>query len=162
MRAEDRESWKTPWILPEPDSRTWYIIDCQDVYLGRLATEVAYVLAGKNDPTYSPGADTGAQVVVVNALGVRVTGKKVEQKQYYRYTGYPGGLRSRSLKEMMERSPEQVIRLAVKGMLHRNKLRKRRLARLHVCLGADHPYAAQKPSPLPIRSPGRFKKAAAE
>jgi large subunit ribosomal protein L13 len=135
---------------PKPGDvdRQWHVIDATDVVLGRLASQVAVLLRGKHKPTFAPHVDTGDFVVVVNAEKVRVTGKKLEQKIYYRHSGYPGGLRERTLAEQLARRPEEVIRKAVKGMLPKNKLAAAQLRKLKVYAGPEHPHAAQNPAPL--------------
>ncbi len=141
---------KTYVATPETRERNWLVVDATGKTLGRLATAIAEVLRGKNKPEYTPHIDVGDFVVVVNAEKVAVTGNKREQKLYHRYSGYPGGLRSRSLAEMLERRPEEVIRLAVKGMLPRGPLGRAQLRKLKVYAGPDHPHAAQKPEPLEV------------
>jgi large subunit ribosomal protein L13 len=141
---------KTYVATPDSRERNWLVVDASGKTLGRLATAIAEVLRGKNKPEYTPHIDTGDFVIVVNAEKVGVTGNKREQKLYHRYSGYPGGLRSRSLGEMLERRPEEVIRLAVKGMLPRGPLGRAQLRKLKVYAGPDHPHAAQKPEPLEI------------
>jgi len=128
--------------------RDWYVVDAEGQTLGRLATRIADTLRGKLKPEYTPHVDTGDFVVVVNAEKIHVTGKKREQKRYWRHSGYPGGIKSRSLDEMLERRPEEVIRKAVKGMLPRNRLARRQLTKLKVYAGPDHPHAAQQPAPM--------------
>ncbi|HYN49819.1 MAG TPA: 50S ribosomal protein L13, partial [Thermoleophilaceae bacterium] len=127
-------------------------VDATGQTLGRLATQIAHVLRGKRKPTYTPHVDTGDFVIVVNAERIAVTGKKREEKRYYRHSGYPGGLRSRSLGEMLERRPEEVIRLAVKGMLPRTRLGRAQLRKLKVYAGPDHPHAAQQPEPMEVEA----------
>jgi large subunit ribosomal protein L13 len=141
---------KTYVATPDNRERRWLVVDATGKTLGRLATQIAEVLRGKNKPDYTPHIDVGDFVVVVNAERVRVTGNKREQKLYHRYSGYPGGLRSRTLGDMLERRPEEVIRLAVKGMLPRGPLGRAQLRKLKVYAGPDHPHAAQKPEPLEI------------
>ena len=141
---------KTYVATPESRERNWLVVDATGKTLGRLATGIAEVLRGKNKPEYTPHIDVGDFVVVVNAEKVAVTGNKREQKLYHRYSGFPGGLRSRSLGEMLERRPEEVVRLAVKGMLPRGPLGRAQLRKLKVYAGPDHPHAAQKPEPLEI------------
>jgi large subunit ribosomal protein L13 len=121
------------------------LFDADGATLGRLATQIADALRGKLKPEYTPHCDTGDFVVVVNASKVRVTGNKLQQKRYYRHSGYPGGIRSRTLAEMMDRRPEEVIRKAVKGMLPRNRLARQQLSKLKVYAGSEHPHAAQGP-----------------
>jgi large subunit ribosomal protein L13 len=130
--------------------RRWYVVDAEGETLGRLATRIADTLRGKRKPEFTPHVDTGDFVVVVNAEKISVTGDKLQQKRYYRHSGYPGGLRSRSLGEMLQRRPEEVIRLAVKGMLPRNRLGRAQLRKLKVYAGPDHPHAAQKPEPMEV------------
>jgi large subunit ribosomal protein L13 len=130
--------------------RGWYVVDAEGKTLGRLATRIADTLRGKRKPEYTPHIDTGDFVVVVNAEKIHVTGNKLEQKRYWRHSGYPGGIKSRSLAEMLERRPEEVIRKAVKGMLPRNRLARRQIVKLKVYAGPDHPHAAQQPKPMEI------------
>ncbi len=133
---------------PDAIERRWYLVDAEGQTLGRLATRVADTLRGKRKPEYTPHVDTGDFVVVVNAEKVGVTGKKLEQKMYYRHSGYPGGLRARPLSDELERRPTEVIRKAVKGMLPRNRLARQQLTKLKVYAGPEHPHEAQKPEPL--------------
>ena len=128
------------------------LVDASGKTLGRLATQIADILRGKRKPEYTPHIDTGDFVVVINARDIAVTGNKREQKRYYRHSGYPGGLRSRTLGEQLERRPEEVIRRAVRGMLPRNRLARRQITKLKVYAGPDHPHAAQKPEPLEINT----------
>ncbi|HVI38917.1 MAG TPA: 50S ribosomal protein L13 [Gaiellales bacterium] len=139
---------KTYTAKPREIEQAWRLVDADGQILGRLATEIADTLRGKNKPAYTPHVDTGDFVVVVNAEKVRVTGKKLEQKIYYRHSGYPGGLRERTLAEQLARRPEEVIRKAVKGMLPKNKLAAAQLRKLKVYAGPEHPHAAQNPAPL--------------
>ncbi len=132
--------------------RKWYVVDATGQTLGRLAPGVASVLRGKNKPTFTPFLDTGDYVIVVNASKVKVTGKKMEQKIYYNHSDYPGGLRETTLKEMMAKKPEEVIRLAVKGMLPKAALGREMIKKLHVYAGPDHAQAAQKPEVLEIKT----------
>ncbi|MCL6440298.1 50S ribosomal protein L13 [Thermoleophilum album] len=132
--------------------RRWYVVDAAGKTLGRLATQIADVLRGKHKPEYTPHVDVGDFVIVVNAERVAVTGRKREQKIYYRHSGYPGGLRQRTLAEQLERQPEEVIRLAVKGMLPRNRLARQQLRKLKVYRGPDHPHQAQRPEPLEVEA----------
>ena len=126
------------------------MVDASGKTLGRLATQIADALRGKRKPEYTPHIDVGDFVVVVNAEKISVTGNKREQKRYYRHSGYPGGLRSRTLDEMLDRRPEEVLRLAVKGMLPRTRLGRAQLRKLKVYAGPDHPHAAQKPEPMEV------------
>ena len=141
---------KTYVATPATRQRDWYVVDAEGRTLGRLATRIADALRGKRKPEYTPHVDTGDFVVVVNAEKITVTGNKLESKRYYRHSGYPGGLRSRTLGEMLDRRPEEVIRKAVKGMMPRNKLGRAQLTKLKVYAGPDHPHAAQQPKPLEI------------
>jgi len=142
---------KTYAAKPTDRQRNWLVVDAEGQTLGRLATRIADALRGKRKPEYTPHVDTGDFVVVVNAEKIRVTGNKLEQKRYWRHSGYPGGIKSRSLAEMLERRPEEVIRKAVKGMLPRNRLARKQLTKLKVYAGPDHPHAAQKPQPMEIK-----------
>ena len=140
---------KTWNAKPAEVERRWYLVDAEGETLGRLATRIADLLRGKGKPTYTPHVDTGDFVVVVNAEKIAVTGKKLEQKRYYRHSGYPGGLRSRTLASQLERRPTEVIRSAVKGMLPRNKLGRAQIGKLKIYAGPDHPHQAQQPEALP-------------
>ena len=128
--------------------RRWWIVDADGENLGRLASVIAETLAGKRSPWYTRHCDTGDFVIVVNAEKIAVTGKKLQQKRYYRHSGYPGGLRSRTLAEQLERGPEEVLRMAVRGMLPKNRLGRAQLRKLKIYAGAEHPHAAQKPELL--------------
>jgi large subunit ribosomal protein L13 len=139
---------KTYVATPAKRERHWVLVDASGKTLGRLATRIADALRGKRKPEYTPHIDTGDFVVVVNAEKIAVTGNKRQQKLYYRHSGYPGGLRTRTLEEMLERRPEEVIRLAVKGMLPRNRLGRQQLRKLKVYAGPEHPHEAQKPKPM--------------
>jgi large subunit ribosomal protein L13 len=141
---------KTWNAKPGDVTREWYVVDAEGQTLGRLATRIADVLRGKQKPQYTPHIDTGDFVVVVNAEKIHVTGKKLDQKMYHRHSGYPGGLRSRTLREQLERRPTEVIRKAVKGMLPRNRLASAQLTKLKIYAGPEHPHAAQAPKPLPL------------
>jgi len=141
---------KTYNAKPGEITRDWYVVDAQGKTLGRLATEIADTLRGKNKPQYTPHVDTGDFVVVVNAEKVAVTGKKLDDKVYYRHSGYPGGIRGRTLREELERRPTEVIRKAVKGMLPRNRLGRAQLTKLKVYAGPEHPHDAQAPTPLKL------------
>jgi large subunit ribosomal protein L13 len=132
--------------------RNWLLVDADGQTLGRLATQIADALRGKRKPTYTPHVDTGDFVVVVNAEKIAVTGNKLADKRYYRHSGYPGGLRSRTLQEMLDRRPEEVIRLAVKGMLPRNRLARKQITKLKVYAGPEHPHVAQQPVPMELKS----------
>ena len=143
---------KTWNAKPGDVTREWYVVDAEGQTLGRLATRIADVLRGKTKPQYTPHIDTGDFVVVVNAEKIGVTGKKLDQKCYYRHSGYPGGLRSRTLREQLERRPTEVLRVAVKGMLPKNKLASAQLTKLKIYAGPEHPHAAQAPKPLPLEN----------
>lgn len=130
--------------------RRWYIVDAQGKVLGRLASRVARVLRGKHKPTFAPHLDGGDFVIVVNAAGVKLTGKKVEKKVYYRHTGYPGGIRETTAGKLLGHRPEEVVRLAVSRMLPKNRLGRKLLTKLKVYGGPEHPHQAQKPEPLEI------------
>ena len=135
---------------PSTVERKWYVVDAEGKTLGRLASEVANVLRGKNKPIYTPHIDTGDYVIVVNAEKVKVTGKKLEQKIYYHHSEYVGGMKEATLREMMQKKPEFVITHAVKGMLPKGPLGRQMLKKLHVYAGPEHNHAAQKPETLDI------------
>jgi len=141
---------KTYVATPASRERNWLVVDASGQTLGRLATQVANALRGKRKPDYTPHIDVGDFVIVVNAEKVAVSGSKREEKRYYRHSGYPGGLRSRTLGEMLERRPEEVVRRAVKGMLPRTRLGREQLRKLKVYAGPEHPHEAQKPEPLEV------------
>ena len=136
---------------PATIDRKWYVVDAEGQTLGRLSSEIAKVLRGKNKPTYTPHIDTGDNVIVVNAEKIKVTGKKLEQKIYYNHSDFPGGMRETTLKEMLAKKPEDVITLAVKGMLPKGPLGRSMITKLHVYAGAEHPHVAQKPEALEIK-----------
>ena len=135
---------------PSTVERKWYVVDAEGKTLGRLASEVANVLRGKNKPTYTPHIDTGDYVIVVNAEKIQVTGKKLDQKIYYHQSEYVGGMKEATLREMMQKKPEFVITHAVKGMLPKGPLGRQMLKKLHVYAGPEHNHAAQKPETLDI------------
>lgn len=141
---------KTFMASPATIDRKWYVVDAEGMTLGRLASEVAKVLRGKNKPIFTPHIDTGDYVIVVNAEKVKVTGKKLLQKVYYNHSDYVGGMKETTLKEMLEKKPENVITLAVKGMLPKGPLGRSMLTKLHVYAGPEHDHAAQKPEVLEI------------
>ena len=143
---------KTYQATPQDRERVWYVVDAENKTLGRLATQIADVLRGKRKPTYTPHVDVGDFVIVVNAEKVAVTGDKREKKLYWRHSGYPGGIRSRTLGDLLEKRPEEVIRKAVKGMLPRNRLGRAQLRKLKIYAGPDHPHRAQKPEQLEIET----------
>ena len=135
---------------PSTVERKWYVVDAEGKTLGRLASEVANVLRGKNKPTYTPHIDTGDYVIVVNAEKIQVTGKKLDQKIYYHHSEYVGGMKEATLREMMQKKPEFVITHSVKGMLPKGPLGRQMLKKLHVYAGPEHNHAAQKPETLDI------------
>jgi large subunit ribosomal protein L13 len=141
---------KTWNAKPGEVQQRWFLVDAEGRTLGRLATQIADTLRGKTKPEYTPHVDTGDFVVVVNAEKVAVTGKKLDEKIYYRHSGYPGGLKQRTLREQLERRPTEVLRAAVKGMLPRNKLARRQILKLKIYAGPEHPHEAQRPEPLPL------------
>ena len=143
---------KTFVAKPSDRQRDWYVVDAQGKTLGRLSTQIADVLRGKRKPTYTPHIDTGDFVIVVNAAKIGVTGNKRAAKLYHRHSGYPGGLRTRTLEQMLTRRPEEVIRLAVRGMMPRNRLARRQITKLKVYAGPEHPHAAQQPSEMELRA----------
>ena len=128
--------------------RKWYVVDATDMTLGRLASEVAKVLRGKNKPIFTPHIDCGDNVIVINAEKIKVTGKKMDQKVYYHHSDYVGGLKEATLREKLEKKPEQVIELAVKGMLPKGPLGRQMFTKLHVYAGPEHKHEAQKPEVL--------------
>jgi large subunit ribosomal protein L13 len=140
---------KTYSAKPKEIEQRWYLVDAEGQTLGRLATRIADTLRGKRKPQYTAHVDTGDFVVVVNAEKIAVTGKKLQQKVYRRHSGYPGGLRERTLAEQLERGPTEVLRRAVRGMLPRNRLARRQLTKLKIYAGPEHPHTAQNPEPLP-------------
>ncbi|MBH98643.1 MAG: 50S ribosomal protein L13 [Rhodospirillaceae bacterium] len=130
--------------------RDWYVVDAKGRTLGRLASKVAHRLKGKHKPQYTPHVDTGDYIVVINAEKIRVTGNKSKDKMYHRYTGYVGNLKSETFEDLLERAPEKIFELAVKGMLPRNPLGRQMLKKLKVVRGEDHPHSAQQPVPLEL------------
>jgi large subunit ribosomal protein L13 len=143
---------KTYNAKPGEIERLWYVVDAEGKTLGRLATQIADTLRGKRKPQYTPHVDTGDFVVVVNAEKIHVTGKKLDEKMYYRHSGYPGGLRKRTLREELERRPTEVLRKAVKGMLPRTRLGRAQLTKLKIYAGPEHPHDAQAPKALPLEN----------
>jgi large subunit ribosomal protein L13 len=135
---------------PATIERKWYVVDASGKTLGRLSSEVAKVLRGKNKPIFTPHIDTGDYVIIVNADKVKVTGKKLDQKKYYHHSDYVGGMKETSLKEMIAKKPEKVVELAVKGMLPKGPLGREMYKKLFVYAGAEHPHAAQKPEVLDV------------
>jgi large subunit ribosomal protein L13 len=141
---------KTVSAKPGTVNRQWWVVDADGQNLGRMSTSIAETLRGKRSPWFTPHVDTGDFVVVVNAERVAVTGQKLRDKRYYRHTGYPGGIRSRTLAEQLALRPEEVIRMAVRGMLPKNRLGRKQLTKLKVYAGPEHPHTAQNPQPLRI------------
>lgn len=139
---------KTYWTKEEDVVRQWFVVDAEGQTLGRLASQIAAVLRGKHKPTYNPSVDTGDYVIVVNAEKVHTTGRRLDQKKYYKHSGYVGGLTERTLREELERYPERVMQRAVKGMLPKNVLGRKMLRKLKVYAGPEHPHEAQQPEPL--------------
>jgi large subunit ribosomal protein L13 len=139
---------------PQDVHQTWYVVDAQDVVLGRLATQVAHILRGKHKPIFVPHMDVGDHVIVVNAAKVRLTGTKTEQKTTYRHSGYPGGLKAVPWMRLLAERPEKLVEDAVKGMLPKNTVGRAQLRKLRVYAGPDHPHKAQQPKPLQIVSAG--------
>lgn len=141
---------KTWNAKPNELEKRWFVVDAEGQTLGRLATVIADTLRGKTKPTYTPHVDTGDFVIVVNAEKVAVTGKKLDEKIYYRHTGYLGGLKQRTLRQQLEKRPTEPIRIAVKGMLPKNKLADAQLKKLKIYAGPNHPHEAQAPVPLEV------------
>jgi large subunit ribosomal protein L13 len=142
---------KTVSAKKEEVQHEWYLVDATDKILGRLATQIANVLRGKNKPIFTPHVDTGDFIIVTNAEKVKLTGKKLENKRYYRHSGYPGGFRVRTAQEVLNKKPEDLIMLAVKGMLPKNRLGSKLLTKLKVYAGKAHPHEAQQPKVLELK-----------
>lgn len=147
MRAQIQ---KTPFTTPDEIKRQWYVVDVQGKTLGRVASKIAQILRGKHKPTFVPNLDTGDFVIVVNCEKIYVTGRRLDQKLYYRYSGYPGGLYKQTLRELLAKHPERAIKFAVKGMLPKGPLGRDMLRKLKVYAGSDHPHEAQKPDVLEL------------
>ncbi len=141
---------KTIFPKAKDVDRRWYVIDAQDAILGKVAVKAATVLRGKHKPEFTPNQEVGDYVIVINAEKVRVTGNKATQKMYYRHSGYPGALRSRTFEQMIAQKPAHVIEHAIRGMLPKNRLGRKLFTNVKVYAGPDHPHAAQKPEPLTI------------
>ena len=141
---------KTFMKRPEDVKRAWFIVDADGIILGRMATKIAMILRGKNSPEYTPHVDTGDHIIVINAEKVRVSGKKLTDKKYQTYSGYPGGQKEYSLETMLKTKPEEVIKKAVRGMLPKNTLGRQMLTKLKVYSGSEHPHTAQSPKELKI------------
>ncbi|MFO8056270.1 MAG: 50S ribosomal protein L13 [bacterium] len=141
---------KTVSVKPEQVDRNWVLVDAEGQVLGRLASRVAGILRGKGKPSFTPHVDCGDFVVVINADKIKVTGRKMDQKHYHTHSGYAGGIHSKSLREMLSKKPEEVIKLAVKGMLPKNRLNRRVLGKLKVYAGPEHPHEAQQPEKIEL------------
>ncbi len=141
---------KTYVTKPADIERSWYVVDAEGQTLGRLASQIAAVLRGKHKPIYSPSVDAGDFVVVINADKIKVTGRRMDQKMYYRHSGYPGGLREATLKEQLDRHQTRPVELAIKGMLPKNKLGRQMIKKLKVYAGPEHPHHAQQPVPMEL------------
>lgn len=146
----DTLSYKTKSAKKSEVERTWYVVDAQTAVVGRLCTKIAMVLRGKHKPSYTPHCDTGDYVIVVNADKVRFSGNKMADKKYIRYSGYPGGQKSRTAQEMLDKKPQDIIEKAVRGMIPKNRLGRQVIKKLYVYAGPDHPHAAQQPQELNI------------
>jgi len=146
----DTLSYKTKSANKSEVERTWYVVDAQTAVVGRLCTKIAMVLRGKHKPSYTPHCDTGDYVIVVNADKVRFSGNKMAEKKYIRYSGYPGGQRSRTAQEVLDKKPQDIIEKAVRGMIPKNRLGRQVIKKLYVYAGPDHPHAAQQPQELNI------------
>lgn len=146
----DTLSYRTRSANATQVEHAWFVIDAEQAVVGRLATQIASILRGKHKPCFTPHVDTGDYVIVVNAEKVRFTGNKENDKLYYRYSGYPGGLKSRRAREMRQRRPEHIVRHAVKGMLPKGPLGRSMLSKLKVYAGTEHPHAAQQPKPFAL------------
>jgi len=140
----------TSMATPQTVDREWFVVDAQGKTLGRLASRIATILRGKHKPAFTPHVDTGDFVIVVNADKIRLTGRKLDQKMYWWHSGYPGGIKGRTARQMLDRKPEEVIRRAVKGMLPKNALGRHMLRKLKVYAGPEHPHEAQQPKPLDL------------
>lgn len=144
----DTLSYKTKSANKSDINRKWFVVDAQKAVVGRLSTKIADVLRGKHKPSFTPHVDTGDYVIVVNADKVRFSGNKMANKEYLRYSGYPGGLKRRTAQEMLDKKPEAIIEKAVRGMLPKNRLGRQIFKKLYVYTGSEHPHAAQKPEEL--------------
>ena len=141
---------KSFMATPQTVEKEWFVLDAEGATLGRLATRVAMVLRGKHKPTYTPHTDAGDFVVIVNAHKVRLTGRKLDQKMYYWYSGYPGGIKGRTARVMLQRKPEEVLRRAVRGMLPKNNLGRQMMTKLKIYADSEHPHQAQQPKALAL------------
>jgi len=147
MRQQIQKTYAT---TPDAIERRWWVVDAQGMTLGRLASKVAPILRGKHKPYFAPNLDTGDYIIIINADKIRVTGNRLDQKKYYRYSGYPGGLSNLTLREMMSKFPTRAIKIAVKGMLPKGVLGREMLGKLKIYAGADHPHEAQQPEVLEL------------
>ena len=145
-----KEKMKSYIAKKDEVNREWYLIDAKDQVVGRLASKIATILRGKDKPTYTPHVDTGGFVVVINADKVKLTGKKWQEKKYFRYTGYPGGLREITAEKLLQKKPEELIKHAVKGMLPKNRLGRKLFKKLKVYKGDSHPHTAQQPKAIEV------------
>lgn len=143
-------SYKTVSLKEKDVQKDWYVIDATDVVLGRLASKVALILRGKNKPSFTPNMDCGDYVIIVNADKVKLTGKKLTDKVYIRHTGYPGGQRFSTPKSILAKKPTELLRMAVKGMLPKNRLGEKVIGNLYLYQGSEHPHQAQQPKPLKL------------
>jgi large subunit ribosomal protein L13 len=139
---------KTYYPKADDIQRDWVVVDANGQTLGRLVTQISTVMLGKHKPSYTPGVEMGDYVIVINAAHIKVTGKKLDDKMYYRHTGYPGGLKSTNLRDLLAKNPERVIEKAVWGMLPHNRMGRSLMRKLRVYAGADHPHGAQNPKPI--------------
>jgi large subunit ribosomal protein L13 len=145
----DHHTWTTPSAKPAEVVHDWYVVDASGLTVGRLATRISQVLQGKHKAIYTPHVDTGDFVIIVNAEKVVFTGRKIDQKKYYRYSGYPGGLRTTTARVMLDTHPDRVMKAAVWGMIPQTRLGRQMLTKLKIYAGASHPHAAQQPKPFP-------------
>ena len=152
MYEETRRLMATAFLKKSDVQRAWHVVDAEGQILGRLASRIARVLTGKDKPGYAPFLDTGDYVIVVNADKVVLTGKKEQDKRYFRHSGYPGGIREARAEEVRAKHPERLIEAAVRGMLPKNRMGRAQFRKLKVYQGAEHPHAAQKPAPLELRT----------
>ena len=141
---------QTPWVKKEEVQRNWYLIDAKGQVLGRLASKLAYLLQGKHRPDFTPHVDQADLFVIINADKIKLTGKKLDQKVYWRHSGYMGGLKLETARKLLEKKPEMLIHLAVKRMLPRNRMRTKLLKKLKIYAGLNHPHTAQNPQPIEI------------
>jgi len=145
LKQRGESQVKTYMAKPSEVTRTWYLIDAKDKTLGRLASQVAAILKGKHKPTYTPHVDAGDHVIIINADKIRLTGKKLQDKKYYRHSGYPGGIKEITAGDLLQRHPERVIKTAVWGMLPHNRLGRKMIKKLKIYAGDQHPHEAQQP-----------------